>query len=547
MASAVVGNGAKFSGSLYSHSGVTTGCATCHGPTITGTSFTGVTSIVVAPKTSPQGLTSHIPYTAACEVCHAASTPSTLATVSGSKPVPGSGFKLPKPTGVMIHANSSSFTCMSCHEANYRWMDVDQYPITPTVVTAGANYNGFQTRPIAAATQYSVADAAHAVGGLATGDCSQCHSGTTAFTAAGKPAGHMPTTATGSTCSLCHGADYSVSTLITTGLHTGITTGMVTYTAATIGTKTCVTCHTVGTGGTSGTAPFTGCLTTQAACATPPPMSVYQPMLKEAKGAHVPIGTLDCNGCHANFTAFSGVNMKPGSTVMHTNAKLGGVQCQQCHENGMAWYGVTNLKTRTPSKHTTASRMAPNDCSNCHDTGGFRALAQPIMRGAKVSPDMSRIKPTTQTSKPTRGSLGNSFDHTGVAAGKCKDCHDGKSASGMPARHLMVSTSCDTCHRPTTWLPAQFNHNGITPNTCLACHNGMGASSKPAGHFMTSRSCDSCHKNMSWTPVNYQHLSPLYRASPDKLTCISCHDTNGEIIRRQARALTRTKPIPVGP
>jgi hypothetical protein len=168
------------------------------------------------------------------------------------------------------------------------------------------------------------------------------------------------------------------------------------------------------------------------------------------------------------------------------------------------------------------------------------------MRTAKVAPDMGRIKPTTQVGKPTRGSLGNSFDHKGVAAGKCKDCHDGKSASGMPARHLMVATSCDTCHRPTAWLPAQFNHNGITPNTCLACHNGMSASNKPSGHFMTARSCDSCHKNMSWSPVNYQHMSPLYHASPDKLSCISCHDTNGEIIRRQARALTRTKPIPTG-
>jgi hypothetical protein len=218
-----------------------------------------------------------------------------------------------------------------------------------------------------------------------------------------------------------------------------------------------------------------------------------------------------------------------------------------CHENGMSWFGVTTLKVRVPSKHTTASRKAPNDCSNCHDTGGFRALQRPVMREALVSPDMARIRPTVQVGKPSRGSLGNNFDHKGVAVGQCKTCHDGKSASGLPARHLMVATSCDTCHRSTTWLPAQFSHSGITPNTCLACHNGMGASAKPAGHFMTARSCDSCHKDLAWTPVNYQHLSPLYRPSPDRLTCVSCHDTNGEIIRRQARSLNRTKPIPVGP
>jgi hypothetical protein len=546
MPSTTVVNGALFANSAYSHSGVTTGCATCHGPNITASSFTGVSSIVVAPKTSPQGLTSHIPYTAACEVCHVGSTPSGLSTVTGSKPVPGSAFKLPKPTGVMIHANSTGFSCMSCHEANYRWMDVDQYPISPTVVTAGASYNGFQTRPIAAATQYSVADAAHTVGGLATGDCAQCHSGTTAFTAAGLPSGHMPTK--GSACSTCHGADYSVATLIKTGIHTGITAGLQTFTAGTIGTKTCVTCHTVGTGGVSGTAPFTGCAT-QAACASPPPQNAFQPMLKDAKGAHVPIGNTDCNGCHANFTAFSGMNMKPGSVVPHTNAKLGGLQCQQCHELGMSWFGVTTLKVRVANKHTTASRQPPNDCSNCHDTGGFRALQRPVMREALVSPDMGRIRPTLQTGKPSRGSLGNSFDHKGVAVGQCKTCHDGKSASGMPARHLMVSNSCDTCHRTTTWSPAQFNHSGVSPNTCQACHNGMGATGKPSGHFMSARSCDNCHRNMNlgWKPVMYQHLSPSYKPSPDMLTCVSCHVTNGEIIPRQMRGLNRTKPLPVGP
>jgi len=547
MTTGVVVTGNHFSGSLYSHSGVTTGCVTCHGPTITGTSFTGVTSIVVAPKTSPQGLTSHIPYTAACELCHAASTPAGLVTVTGSKPVPGSGFKLPKPSGAMIHANSSSFACMTCHEANYRWMGVDQYPISPTVVTAGASYTGFQTRPVAAATTFSVADSAHTVGGLATGDCSLCHVGTTAFTAAGKPAGHMPTTA-GAACSTCHGADFSIATLSSlTALHTGITGGLQTYTATTITTKSCTTCHVAGTGGTSGTAPFTGCAT-QAACSSPPPLNAYQPMIKTAKGTHVPTGNTDCNGCHASFTAFSGMNMKPTiGTIPHNNAKFGGVLCKDCHERGMSWFGVATLKTR-PSGHS-GSKAAPADCagSNCHDLGGFRALQMPIMRQALVGTEMSRLRPNLPTMKPSRGTLGNSFDHKGVAVGQCKSCHDGKAASGMPARHLMVTQSCDTCHRTTTWTPAQFNHSGISPNTCLACHNGMGASGKPSGHFMSARSCDSCHKNLAWKPVNYQHLSPSYVPGPDMLNCISCHVTNGEIIPRQLRGLNRTKPIPVGP
>jgi hypothetical protein len=426
---------------------------------------------------------------------------------------------------------------------------MDLYPMTPAVLTAGASYKGFQTRPISAATTYGVIDPSHPT----TGDCSQCHAGTTAFTALAKPAGHMPVTAPA--CSTCHlGGNYSVTGLSTlANLHTGIKTGMVTYTAATIGTKTCVTCHVAGSGGVSGTAPFTGCAL-ELGCSAPPPLNAYQPTLKEAKGTHVPIGTLDCNGCHAVVTPNFVLTSMMKNQTMHDNAKLGGVLCKDCHENGMSWFGVTGLKVRVPNKHTTAARKAPNNCDNsgCHAnstvSNGFRMLAQPIMREALVSPDMERVRPNMLPGGAiTRGSLGNTYDHKGVQSGQCKTCHDGKAASGMPARHLMVTTSCDTCHRPTSWTPAQFSHSGVTPNTCMACHNGMSASSKPPGHFMTARSCDSCHKTVGWKPVLYQHMSPQYHPTPDALNCTSCHITNGEIIPRQMRGLTRTKPIPVGP
>jgi len=327
---------------------------------------------------------------------------------------------------------------------------------------------------------------------------------------------------------------------------------MVTYTGTTIGTKKCAVCHTVGTGGVSGTAPFAGCATS-ANCTAPAPLNAYQPTLKEKMGAHVPIGTLDCNGCHAAVSPSFVLSSMMKNQTMHDNAKLGGVLCKDCHENGMSWYGVTGLKVRIPSKHTTTARKAPNNCDNagCHDnstvSNGFRMLQKPVIRQALINPGIGGTRPSLQVTKPSRGTLGNVFDHTGQRVGQCKTCHDGRSASGIPMRHLMVSTSCDTCHRTTTWLPAEFNHSGIAPNTCQACHNGMSASAKPAGHFQTPRSCDSCHKNMAWKPVNYQHLSPLYQPQPDKLTCVSCHDTNGEAIRRQLRGLTRSKPIPVGP
>jgi hypothetical protein len=177
----------------------------------------------------------------------------------------------------------------------------------------------------------------------------------------------------------------------------------------------------------------------------------------------------------------------------------------------------------------------------------MEASVHPIMRSALVNPALGRLLPNLQTNQPGRGALGNSFDHQGVEVGKCKGCHDGQRAAGMPPRHLMVTMSCDTCHRTTAWVPAQFDHGSVAPNTCLVCHNGMSASGKPSGHFMSARTCGSCHDSSNWLPVKYLHLSTAYKALPDKLTCVSCHTSNSEIIARQMRALPRTKPIPVGP
>ena len=529
-------NGAKFTNSAFSHSGITTGCAACHGAGITGASFTGISAIVVIPSTAAPGATSHIPTTATCESCHLGSTPSGLVPGVASKATgPGTAFKLPAPTSTMIHAGISS-GCSSCHEKGYVWMSMDPYPITPSSLIAGASYKGFQTRPFATATTYSVADAAHPV----TDDCSKCHAGTTAFSSVGKPTGHMPTTI--ATCATCHvvSGNYSVTGLATnTVLHTGISSG-------------CISCHTAG----AGAGPFAGC-STPTNCPVPQPIT-YQPKMMPLASAtasptapstltHIPVAGVACEACHSktNFTAFSGISM--GTSAHHT--AVSSKTCMSCHEAKYTWFGVAMSGKTRPSGHT-GTKAAPNDCngSKCHTySGGFLALVRPIMREALVNPEVGRQLPNLQVLQPGRGALGNRFDHAGVEAGQCKTCHDGLRAAGMPARHLMVSSSCDNCHRSSAWLPAQFSHNGITANTCLVCHNGLGASAKPGGHFMSTRSCDSCHKTETWKPVNYSHLSPAFVASPDKISCVSCHLSNGEMIPRQMRARTPTKPIPVGP
>ncbi len=563
--------GGTFAGGKFDHTSIGA-CEACHGDKITGSTFKGVTAIVAIPKSSPTpSATTHIPYAVACAACHTKNIPSGLVGVTST----GSLFASPAPVdNSTIHSNLGTLSCTDCHERGAQWLGMGTYykpsPGVLNLSVLTTQYTGFQTRPGSAATPFGYADAKHTgTSSLDGGNCTSCHgSSTTSFIAAGKPPGHMPTT--NASCADCHvtsatSGDYSYassSVLSVAGIHKGISAVPASYTAPAAGAQSCNTCHTIGAGGTSGTAPFAGCKTqSNTDCSSA--AITYQPMITTGLGpvttatiTHVPTATktgtavLSCDACHSSTSTFANTTM---GSAGHANAKTAGMLCSQCHEDKLAWTNVKGFETRTPSKHTSTKQKIPNECDggNCHSyASGFhnhRSLLKPVMRSAHVNPDMSLIRPNTQGGKLSRGSLGNSYDHKGVEAGKCKTCHDGKSASGMPARHLMVGTSCDTCHRPTTWLPAQFNHNGVSANTCQACHNGMNASGRPAGHFNTTRSCDNCHKNMSWLPANYHHISPLYVASPDKLTCISCHVTNGELIRRQLRGLTRTKPIPVGP
>ncbi|MGH3055379.1 MAG: hypothetical protein ACRDL7_10425, partial [Gaiellaceae bacterium] len=180
-------NGSKFSGSLMSHTGITTNCMACHQPAGSATPFVGITAIVGMPATTPVGASSHIPSGTTCEVCHGGSTPTGLVQASATKTAPGTAFATPVPTTTQIHSGVSS-GCSACHDSANVWMGVSAYPIMPTTLTAGASYTGFQTRPRTAAGTYNVADPAHP----STGDCSQCHSSTAAFTAVDKPANHIP-------------------------------------------------------------------------------------------------------------------------------------------------------------------------------------------------------------------------------------------------------------------------------------------------------------------------------------------------------------------
>ncbi len=193
-----------------------------------------------------------------------------------------------------------------------------------------------------------MADAAHPT----TGDCGDCHTGTTAFTGQAKPAGHIPTQQTCATCHVVSG-NFSVTGLTTNmaTMHTGITTG-------------CITCHTAG----AGAGPFAGCATP---CTGTPPLTYQPKTMPLAAGAspmapssqtHVPAPGIACEKCHSAtvFTSFAGMQMK-NNTPAHT--AVGTYTCITCHEGGYTWFGVT-IVTRNVGHE---GRKAGQDCIlRCH-------------------------------------------------------------------------------------------------------------------------------------------------------------------------------------
>ncbi|MGN6530110.1 MAG: cytochrome c3 family protein [Burkholderiaceae bacterium] len=490
------------------------------------------------PPTSPVGSSSHIPSSTTCETCHLGTVPGGSIPAASTHSTPGSLFATPAPTTTQIHTGITA-NCSSCHDSNDVWMGVSAYPIAPTVLTNNAQYTGFQTRPLAAAGPYTVADAAHPT----TGDCSQCHSGTSYFTGQAKPTGHIPTQQTCTTCHVVAG-DFSVAGLAPNAtLHTGIT-------------GSCITCH--GPAGGGGAGPFAGCAT-QAGCASPPPIT-YQPKVPPLaaggsptapnSATHIPAVGVECSLCHSK-TVFTGFNTVPGATGMRGSTSdhnaVSASTCESCHEYPYVWYGVT---IRTPGSTNHHGRTAGEDCthSGCHtrDFSEFNTSARvrPLLRSALGGAAPRVLPPGLPGTNDGDAPAGRAFSHVGVLPGQCMTCHNGQLATGRPAKHLATRESCDACHRTTAWIPAQFGHQGVMQGQCLGCHNGVTAPGKPGGHFLTARSCDACHRTVGWVPVNYSHLSPLYRPAHDKTSCTSCHITNGEMIPRMLRGGPRPRPVP---
>jgi hypothetical protein len=546
------------------HSGITTGCAQCHGASTQLTFYNNNDN----PKDGV--LTpSHIPYLAGtdCGACHSSAN------------FAAGGFG-PMNMGQANHAFVPT-TCNTCHEAGLSFY-------------MGAASPALQGRP-----------ADHTSGQmLAPNDCSLCHT-TANWNSTVLPAGHMPNPAN-TACAVCHTtapADYSTTTLASNAiLHTGITasecaqchggtTPLTWYNNFTpkdalltpphipyLGGTSCGSCHASGTYAVGGFGPMNMTQATHAFVATTcdtcheAGLSFYlgsaNPSLQGRPADHTAgqmVAPNDCSVCHTtanwNSTVLPAGHMpNPGNqtctvchtaapgnyatlaanTVLHTGITSG---CIACHgaPNATAPIFYLNYTPKDALLSPVHIPTSSTPCEDCHAVS-FTAFSGTTMTAAKHTAmfavigktcnachDASTLKFYGVSNLTTRPS----GHHVGQ---DCSGCHNPNNWDGGAAKKKAVITALTPAHSTisavvSTPVPAAAaaaagmargaargapSHAGVT-NDCVSCHNGVLAAGKNAAHIASNGACQNCHTVQAWLPARFDHQSVA-------ASCASCHN-----------------------
>jgi hypothetical protein len=444
----------------HTANGNTSACATCHdnGKTLFN-----------APTLVTLSLTAHVPVTGiACESCHTAGSTSAGGFATSALPMVTAG-----------HTLVSGTACSVCHDTGKVFTGVVTKSSAHIATTATCNSCHTQSNTVGFTT-FLNATFNHATIGAAV--CSSCHGGSIAGIVA-KPSNHVPTTLE---CNVCHTVSLAA---ITTGSfetwtmsHTGITTG-------------CTTCHASGVSfkNTSGTALVT--LNT---------------------GNHIPVGSTACENCHTSTTTPRGFETW---TMNHTGFTTG---CAACHATGLSFKNTsgTPIVVLSTTTHVPVGSLA---CESCHKSTGTNT---------------GNFNSATYWTMGTAG-------HALVNATPCATCHGtaGASFSGVKtwtvATHLATTATCDTCHTASNtsgyanFLGAMGAHtSNPVPSlgaTCVSCHSGGtagtvgtgGGKNMIANHVpIAALDCGACH---NWTsfPV---WTAPTVHTAVTGTACSTCHD-----------------------
>jgi len=176
-----------------------------------------------------------------------------------------------------------------------------------------------------------------------------------------------------------------------------------------------------------------------------------------------------CESCHKSHADF------PLAVGKHATA-----DCAQCHPNGK--YGGTSPQCESCHKPPAANHPGGNtDCQACHSPEGWKP--------AKVDHNKTNF-PLLGQHQQVACTRCHGDQFTKPAGTLCSACHQ------PPASHAGLPGTCDRCHTPQGFGPANFSHprvgehmpSGEKPLTCDRCHR--------TGVF-TQHDCtgSGCHSN----------------------------------------------------
>ena len=507
------------------HTGIATGCATCHGQGV---------AIQNTPTLVTLDATQHVPVgSTSCESCHTAASTST------------GGFLTGWTMGTAGHALVTANSCANCHDAGVTFTGVKTKPNNHIAYTAGTNCVVCHTSGNTGGyTTFLNATFDHAVAGIALPSytCSTCHGVTTGVVA--KPATHIPTNID---CGYCH-TNY-----------TTIPGGFASWTmdhADNGNTSGCANCHNGQTFQVTGTAPApatmpsvskpTTHIPTSAACElchtnTTIPTG-FRAWTMNHSGAGITSG---CATCHALGKSFQNTSGTPLVTALSNHISIGNTACESCHSPAATSIGGFAAPNWTMN-HAILPSLPPSPairCNSCH------LSTLPAFQGSTtITNENSVINPHPVTISSDCGICHGSvtsfvtsttYTHSPVPTGQCANCHNGTIALGKPAAHLVTAASCDTCHTNHVYTTGGFlmtvSHTVLGTNAVVgnhlcatSCHNDSAnqltkGATEPATHInvgltsIPAVSCDSCHGNTT------SFLGATMNHAGITTGCATCH------------------------
>ena len=525
--------GTTFVMSIWDHAGIATGkCKQCH--TYSGNDVTPVFSNHVASSlecvschagttyTSWAGADPHkgVTVTSTCSQAGCHDGAAALAMPSG-------GSNKAHITGTVM----TSLGCGACHAIGSSFVIVgwNHAQIGAATCSSCHTYQGNHQ-----GSQFTPTFAGHLTPASGT-DCKSCHSGFTTW-ANGKFTHAGLSSADTCTGSGCHDGSGATGYPLAPKVHIdvmlnpkcgschaiGTSFVMSTWNHAQITPGQCKTCHASYASPGFGAAGFNTHITTSLDCSSC--HKAYSTWVGGKFTHQNLISSSTCSGagCHVN-----GANSPPGMPTSGTYAHISvmaTLPCGACHAIGTT-FALTGWNHKPNGTVVTS-------CTSCHGSDG----KSPGFNSAPYPSHVS-FSSGTQCSTCHTGFTtwkGGAFSHTGISSGSTctgSGCHDGVSAPGYPTGvkthiDIMVNIKCGSCHQiGSTFVIASWNHAGIASGKCKQCHTnfsnpGFGIAGFPT-HITTTLECGSCHSGYtSFTGGTYTHAG---LTSASTCTGAGCH------------------------